>query len=182
MSREINLVVIHCSASPNGGDLSRRDERGVIVRTPADEINEWHRKRGFQRPAVWRRQLNPQLDAIGYHVVIGVNGAHYTGRHLDEIGAHVFGFNRASVGVCMVGTDRFTAAQWERLRLTITALQVRYPAATITGHRDLSPDQNGDGIVEPWEWLKTCPGFDVTAWLARKMIPDPAAFLGEVKR
>ncbi|PWL81412.1 MAG: N-acetylmuramoyl-L-alanine amidase, partial [Prevotellaceae bacterium] len=23
-----------------------------------------------------------------------------------------------------------------------------------------SPDLNGDGIIEPWEWMKACPCFD----------------------
>jgi N-acetylmuramoyl-L-alanine amidase len=30
----------------------------------------------------------------------------------------------------------------------------------IVGHRDLSPDLDGDGIVEPQEWIKQCPCFD----------------------
>jgi len=41
----------------------------------------------------------------------------------------------------------------------------------VCGHRDLSPDTNGNGQTESTEWLKTCPGFDVRAWLARGMQP-----------
>ena len=33
----------------------------------------------------------------------------------------------------------------------------------IVGHRDLSCDADGDGIVERHEWVKQCPGFDVAA-------------------
>ena len=29
------------------------------------------------------------------------------------------------------------------------------------GHRDLSPDLNGNGEVEPMEWTKECPCFEV---------------------
>ena len=29
------------------------------------------------------------------------------------------------------------------------------------GHRDLSPDLNGNGEIEPEEWIKQCPCFDV---------------------
>jgi hypothetical protein len=29
------------------------------------------------------------------------------------------------------------------------------------GHRDLSPDLNGDGIIQPGEWTKMCPCYDV---------------------
>ena len=32
----------------------------------------------------------------------------------------------------------------------------------ICGHRDLSPDLNGNGEIEPEEWVKACPCFDVT--------------------
>ena len=28
------------------------------------------------------------------------------------------------------------------------------------GHRDLSPDLNGNGEIEPEEWVKACPCFD----------------------
>ena len=40
----------------------------------------------------------------------------------------------------------------------------KYPKATVLGHRDLSPDRDGDGIVEPHEWRKACPCFDARAW------------------
>ena len=31
----------------------------------------------------------------------------------------------------------------------------------VLGHRDTSPDKDGNGIVERWEWLKECPCFEV---------------------
>lgn len=31
---------------------------------------------------------------------------------------------------------------------------------TIVGHRDLSPDKNGNGKIETREWVKVCPTFD----------------------
>jgi N-acetylmuramoyl-L-alanine amidase len=33
-------------------------------------------------------------------------------------------------------------------------------AVQIVGHRDLSPDTNGNGVVELHEWVKMCPCFD----------------------
>jgi len=39
------------------------------------------------------------------------------------------------------------------------SLKQRFPDAVIVGHRDLSPDKDGDGIVERHEWLKLCPCF-----------------------
>ena len=43
-------------------------------------------------------------------------------------------------------------------------LLVAYPGIVdILGHRDASPDKNGDGEIEPAEWIKQCPCFDVRA-------------------
>lgn len=30
----------------------------------------------------------------------------------------------------------------------------------VVGHRDISPDLNHNGIVDPWERIKACPCFD----------------------
>lgn len=160
-ARVVTLIVIHCAATPNGR------------LTFADDVNRWHRERGFARAPEWRKRQNQGLDAIGYHFFIGLNGALWTGRHLDEVGAHVVGANSQSIGICMAGMDAYMPAQWEQLALTVRALQARYPRARVCGHRDLSPDLNGDGLVQPWEWTKTCPGFDVAGWLARDMSPEP---------
>lgn len=37
--------------------------------------------------------------------------------------------------------------------------------AVVLGHRDFSRDQNGNGIIDRWEWIKSCPSFDVRDWL-----------------
>jgi len=42
---------------------------------------------------------------------------------------------------------------------------------SIKGHRDFSPDLNGNGIIERNEWMKTCPGFSVADWLKGGMAP-----------
>lgn len=157
--RPINLIVIHCSATPDGRW------------TTAADIDVWHRQRGFHRDAEARRRFNPQLAAIGYHHVIYTNGATASGRSHAEIGAHAYGYNQKSLGVCLVGTDLFSAAQWDALRGLVESLKKLYPDARLCGHRDLSPDKDGDGKVEPFEWLKTCPGFDVADWLKGGMRP-----------
>lgn len=163
--RPINLIVIHCSASPNGDSLFRASVGAPGFQTPVTAIDSWHAKRDFKRTPLARARQNPELAAIGYHFVIYTNGGIVTGRAQDEIGAHVAGFNRESLGICLIGTDRFTASQWASLGDLVTRLQRQNPGARVVGHRDLSPDQDKDGIVEPFEWLKTCPGFDVAKWL-----------------
>ena len=164
--RQITLIVIHCSASPNSDGLFRGSPGAPGFLTPAQIIDGWHRERGFHRQPEARKRFNPELAAIGYHYLIYRNGGIATGRGEDEVGAHVAGFNQKSLGLCLIGTDEFTVAQWESLRFLVSALRKCYPDARVVGHRDLSPDQNRNGIVESFEWLKTCPGFDVAAWLA----------------
>jgi len=65
----------------------------------------------------------------------------------------------------------YTEAAWESLRIVVQDLMDRYPEARVVGHRDLSPDLDGDGEVEPHEWLKKCPAFEVRDWLANFMQP-----------
>lgn len=173
--RPIKLIVIHCSASPNGDSLFRASVGTPGFQTPVSAIDRWHAARGFKRTASARARQNPELAAIGYHYVIYTNGGIATGRAPDEIGAHAAGFNRESLGICLIGTDRFIASQWAALAGLVTRLQSQNPGARVVGHRDLSPDQDKDGVVEPFEWLKTCPGFDVAAWLAGGMAPVPTA-------
>jgi N-acetyl-anhydromuramyl-L-alanine amidase AmpD len=158
--RHINLIVIHCTASPNG--------RPVSVQT----VTEWHKARGFQ--------------TIGYHYLIGVDGIVGIGRPVQQMGAHAQGHNATSIGVCMVGgtggadklnPGQFTPAQWDSLKIVVQDLMDAYPDARVVGHRDLSPDLDGDGIVEPQEWIKLCPAFDVRGWLADDMTPRDAQVL-----
>lgn len=161
--RSIVLIVLHCSATPTGQAVTVYD------------IDRWHAERGFQRQPEAVAAFNPSLGSIGYHYFIDLQGQVFSGRSPAEIGAHVAGHNAHSLGVCMAGTDKFTPAQWSALADLVRSLQADYPQASVVGHRDLSPDADGDGVVEPREWLKTCPGFDVSTWLARGMVPEAAA-------
>ena len=157
---QVTELYIHCSGTPNGKSVS------------INEIDAWHRERGFVARAMdYRRKQNPDLSHIGYHFVISPNGACATGRHLDEMGQHVQGHNLHSIGICLIGTDQFTRAQWIMLRATVWAMDRRYLGLKHFGHRDASPDLDGDGTVEPHEWIKTCPGFSVADWIAGRMEP-----------
>lgn len=148
-TRTITGIIIHCAATPNGRW------------TTAEDVDNWHRERGFSRTLDFRAKLNYSLTSIGYHFLIYTNGAVATGRHLDEVGAHAKGFNSKTIGVCLVGTDKFTPKQWESLKANIQWLLKKYPDARVCGHRDLP------------QVHKTCPGFDVSAWLKNDCNPFP---------
>ncbi|MGL9774700.1 MAG: N-acetylmuramoyl-L-alanine amidase [Sodalis sp. (in: enterobacteria)] len=103
--------------------------------------------RGFHRDAPAN---DNGLTSIGYHGVIDVDGQWLTGCDVEEVGAHVRGHNADSLGLCLVGTDQFTAAQWAVLRTQVLTLRARWPEATLHGHNEFSS--------------KLCPGFSVSAW------------------
>jgi N-acetyl-anhydromuramyl-L-alanine amidase AmpD len=92
----------------------------------------------------------------------------------DQLGAHVGDHNSGNIGICYIGgmdkdmkrpKDTRTAAQKQSLLTLVRTYKERYPGIIIRGHRDWSPDLDGGGKVEPSEWKKSCPSFDVAAWL-----------------
>lgn len=128
--RKINKIIVHCSATPEGRD----------VKTEA--IRDWHVNDNH-----WKD--------IGYHYVIELDGSIHKGRDENVIGAHCSGQNANSIGVCYVGgvakdgktpKDTRTEAQKQSLLELLKSLKVKYPNATIHGHREFA--------------AKTCPSFD----------------------
>lgn len=120
--RPVTELIVHCSATPAGRDVSAAD------------IRRWHKEeRGFAD--------------IGYHFVVRLDGTVEYGRSLANIGAHCHGHNSRSVGVCYVGgigsdgrpADTRTPAQRQALLGLLTALHRRFPGASIHGHRDFAP-------------------------------------------
>jgi N-acetyl-anhydromuramyl-L-alanine amidase AmpD len=103
---------------------------------------------------------------VGYHYVIRRSGAIEFGRTLDVAGAHAEGFNKKSIGICLVGgvasdnrpEDNFTDAQFTALALVVRASKQRFPSAKVLGHCDLP------------NVAKACPSFEVSHWLARRGI------------
>lgn len=149
MRKKTEYIVVHCSAT--------RPEMDIGVQ----ELRKWHMKKGW--------------TDVGYHYVIRRNGTVERGRHPAAIGSHVKGYNSISVGICLIGgldkgsqpADNFTPAQYKSLRKLVLEVMHIYRGAKLVGHRDLSPDTDGDGKVEKHEWLKDCPCFDVSDWYWR---------------
>jgi N-acetylmuramoyl-L-alanine amidase len=177
MTREINRLVLHCSATPSGQPLERGVRGTPAYQSCAQIIDGWHKARGFARQSAAVQAFNSALPHIGYHYVIDLDGRCINGRGLDEVGAHVAGHNAGSIGICLVGgierEAKYTLMQWLTLAEQVAFLRAKYNLTTldVCGHRDLSPDLDKNGRVTPQEWLKTCPGFDVAAWLLAGMAP-----------
>ena len=129
-SKNIKLLVVHCSDSENGQNLT------------AIDIHNMHLKFGW--------------DGIGYHKVINRSGNIQNGRPEYWIGAHVQGKNNISLGVCLIGRDKFTIKQYISLERVLRKWKQLYPKAKIVGHRDIGNTK------------KTCPNFDVKTWAKDK--------------
>ena len=79
---EIKYLVIHCSDTEDSIDI------GAI------EIHKMHLKFGW--------------NGVGYHKIICRNGEIENGRPEYWVGAHARGFNKISLGVCLIGKKNFT--------------------------------------------------------------------------
>lgn len=160
MPRQINFLVLHCAATPNGRW------------TDVSAINLWHRQRGFKRAGAVRARHQPMLDAIGYHWVIYTDGKRVPGRSHEELGAHASGFNRDSLGICLVGTDKFTEAQWMTLAALVRELCAQYGIPLQPA--DPKDPRGLRGVIGHGKLpgvAKSCPGFDVRAWLLAGLTP-----------
>lgn len=140
--RTIKRIFVHCTASHQ------------YNYTDQALINEFKRK-GWKYP--------------GYHYVIRPDGTIFKMLSEDKISNGVSGYNSTAINVAYVGgiargtlkpIDNRTPAQKRALLLLLQDLRVRYPKAYILGHRDISPDKNGNGKIDPWEYIKSCPCFN----------------------
>lgn len=151
--KRTDLMVIHVTATPPSWDNG------------AKEIDAIHKGMGW--------------SGIGYNEIIKRDGTPEMGRGLEAVGAHVAGFNSISYGISMVGgvdehgkpTNNMTKAQFDTLERRLKELSKRWPNAKVCGHRDLSPDKDGDGVIEPHEYMKACPCFDAIPWAESVGLP-----------
>jgi len=130
--RQINKLIVHCSATREGQDIS------------VDTIRKWHVEgRGW--------------SDIGYHFYIDIYGKIHKGRDIAKMGAHCKGHNRNSIGICYAGgveedgktpADTRTFEQEEALLCVLRTLKAMYPNAVIHSHKDFAN--------------KACPSFDAT--------------------
>ena len=130
--REINKIIVHCSATREGENFD------------VAEIRKWHvQGRGW--------------SDIGYHFYIDLYGQIHKGRDIAKMGAHCKGQNRNSIGICYCGgveadgktpKDTRNEEQKQALMCVLRTLKAMYPNAVIHSHRDFAN--------------KACPSFDAT--------------------
>ena len=134
----VTEIILHCADTRPDWMAGRPPSEKVA------EIRRWHvEQRG------WRD--------IGYHWIVDRDGAVAPGRRETEIGAHVEGHNRGTIGICLLGgygtsvddpfDKNFTAAQAAAVRRLISEIKGRTVIGKVSGHNEYAP--------------KACPGFKV---------------------
>lgn len=144
--RKIRRIVIHCSDTEDSLDISARD------------IREWH-----TRDNGW--------SDIGYHYVVRRNGTLEKGRDLDQIGAHVQGHNKDSIGICWVGRKQISSEQYTSLLAVVRGLMNMFNLTVdnVYGHKELDDH-------------KTCPNLDMDYFRAELLFFTTDRIGDKIKR
>lgn len=143
--REIKYIIIHCTASQQTKSV--------------EQIQKDWKDGGWKFP--------------GYHFIIKPNGALAELHPIEKPSNGVKGYNANSIHISYIGGvdrdnkpfDNRTDSQKKAMYELVKMLKGKFPQAEIKGHRDFSPDLDGDGIIEKFEWLKACPSFEVSEWV-----------------
>lgn len=119
---EITELIIHCSGTDNEAyDFTAMKKDHIENRGWAD---------------------------IGYHYVIDQQGMIRAGRDLYVIGAHCRAHNKNSIGICLMGNEKFTKAQGIALLQLCIRLGIRFPITKVTPHNEYNEN-------------KTCPNISL---------------------
>lgn len=148
-NRNIRYIILHCTAAPQN-------------QSTEEMFNYWKNHNGWK--------------SAGYHYDILPNGIVEQYTELDQIANGVAGYNSNSIHICYKGgidskgrpVDNRTEAQVKSQLMLLEYFTKLYPNAIVLGHRDFSTDTNGNGIIDKWEWIKSCPSYDVRDDLSRR--------------
>ena len=144
---QLKYLVIHCTATPEGREVS------------ADEIRRWHTApkaaggRGWNQVGytdmvhldgkverLVRNNEDMQVDA--FEITNGAKGYNAIARHIVYVGG---------VDADGKAKDTRTEAQRNALAAYVRDFHARFPQVRIIGHNEIAP--------------KACPSFNVQAWL-----------------
>lgn len=145
--KDIKDIFIHCSAG-----------YGSI-----ESIQKFWKSLGWNSP--------------GYHLIVDLDAKVHQLQPFTKFSNGVKGFNKNAINISYIGgvektnvtkaLDSRTPQQKEAL-LNAIKTAIKWVESNggsksqlrIRGHRDVSPDKNGNGIIESWERIKECPSFD----------------------
>lgn len=161
MKQPLKYLVIHCTATPEGRDVTSADIRRMHTAPKSAGGRGW-KQVGYTDlfrldGKVERLADNNEDNYVDpWEVTNGAKGYNTVSRHIVYAG----GCDKSGKP-----KDTRTASQKSAMAKYVRDFHAKHPNVKIIGHRDLSPDLNGNGVIEPFEYMKACPSFDVAAWL-----------------
>lgn len=94
----------------------------------AEDVHLWHVGNGWA--------------GIGYHYLVRKDGTIYRGRPEDTVGAHAYGANSHSIGVCFEGNyqveQSMPAAQLAAGQALVADIKRRWGITKVIGHKDVA--------------------------------------------
>ena len=153
--RSINQIIIHCSATPEGRDVTVDQIRRMHI-----QDNHW--------------------NDIGYHYVIYRDGSIHPGRPLAKEGAHTKNHNAHSIGICYIGG---MDSEYKKAKDTRTPQQKEALVQLVKQLFELFGPRQGNGHNE--YAAKACPSFSVKDWVKQNPItvgPKPNIPSSEQKK
>jgi len=135
----VKKLILHCSASDNPFQDDIASVRSLHT-APKDKHFKWGEYRTNGK--AWSN--------VGYHFFIQTDGTLEFGRPDNIQGAHCFGQNHDSLGICLSGSKNFTEEQKKQCKALLKHLCEKHHLgnAQIFGHCHFNKS-------------KTCPNFDI---------------------
>ena len=112
----------------------------LTKRTKTDTIFLHHRAGYGNVESIDTIHKNKGWICIGYHFYVRLDGSIYRGRQEDTIGAHAYGHNNTSIGICAEGnfeTDTMPEVQKQAIIELIKYIKGKYPITAIKRHKDV---------------------------------------------
>lgn len=127
------MNIIERTYSLNGGLSNRNTTNRIILHhaaasnCSADDVDRWHKNKGW--------------TCIGYHFFVRKDGSIYRGRREEAVGAHAYGSNTDSIGICAEGNfenETMGDVQKQALKELVAYLKNKYGITKVQRHRDVN--------------------------------------------
>lgn len=92
----------------------------------AEDIHRWHKQKGW--------------SGAGYHFLVRKDGSIYRMRPEDKVGAHAYGSNYNSIGICAEGNymeEEMPVAQKNSIIELVSELKKKYNITKVQKHKDV---------------------------------------------
>lgn len=92
----------------------------------AEDIHRWHKQKGW--------------SGAGYHFLVRKDGSIYRMRPEDKVGAHAYGSNYNSIGICAEGKymeEEMPVAQKNSIIELVSELKKKYNITKVQKHKDV---------------------------------------------